>query len=630
DGKKIGEVRRDFQMLVYNVQGEDHEPVLVAEKANGQVYQDFVRLTDADFPQAGQERRCVSLKVTDLDIRQEDNFTERLSFRIIPQNFQDASVVQLSVQQGVVTAQQPELSLQFCLPECPPVFDEPYRFDVVAYDDVCSMPLTDTLRVEVALNIPPNDPAYILNIPNRSPIRSASYTMPMVQEGRAYDFEIEGYDTDGDPLNFNWVAQGFDAAQWGFSINPLNETLEPDGRRRVRYGVRWDAVCSSQRDFGQKNSFDFLFSLDDTPDCDRHEEATYLVNFSVNLAENISPDVRASLNNYQAVPPQNMLTEEVIFGDPLTFIVRASDPDQGQLLLRAAGKDFSLQEWGMLFEDVSGTGTVSGSFSWDPGCEQLLAKGKNEFILYFISQDAAECKTSLSDTITVQLRLRFPENAAPSISAHTAGEVTQSSPYEVNVGEDLRILLRGIDANQADQLFLQLTGIDAPFETISYSWQDASNTGGEVTSLLSFMPDCALLQGAQEALVTFNFKVSDSPCYDEQADTVAVQVLVRDRPQDWDRVSYVNFFSPNGDACNQAFEIHNLPEDACNNTFEYIRIYNRWGKLLYESNDRNFQWNGDGQPAGTYYYLLKYTGMTYRSPLTLVLGDQAGNDVLCP
>jgi gliding motility-associated-like protein len=43
-----------------------------------------------------------------------------------------------------------------------------------------------------------------------------------------------------------------------------------------------------------------------------------------------------------------------------------------------------------------------------------------------------------------------------------------------------------------------------------------------------------------------------------------------------------------------------------------IYIYNRWGELVYQSNDRAFRWNGNlnnvGAPlaGGTYAYVIKY------------------------
>jgi gliding motility-associated-like protein len=49
-----------------------------------------------------------------------------------------------------------------------------------------------------------------------------------------------------------------------------------------------------------------------------------------------------------------------------------------------------------------------------------------------------------------------------------------------------------------------------------------------------------------------------------------------------------------------------LPVDFCDNRFAGIKIFSRWGQLVYQSADRGFRWNGAGA-GGTYYYLVTYT-----------------------
>ena len=63
------------------------------------------------------------------------------------------------------------------------------------------------------------------------------------------------------------------------------------------------------------------------------------------------------------------------------------------------------------------------------------------------------------------------------------------------------------------------------------------------------------------------------------------------------------------------------PEE--NNTFNIVswliedfnmQIYDRWGKLMFESNDLQFQWNGQdvtGQPAPEGVYIYKVNATTY-------------------
>lgn len=69
--------------------------------------------------------------------------------------------------------------------------------------------------------------------------------------------------------------------------------------------------------------------------------------------------------------------------------------------------------------------------------------------------------------------------------------------------------------------------------------------------------------------------------------------------------SLPNFFTPNGDNINDFFEpIHKTFVKKID-----IKIYNRWGLLVYETTDPDIHWDGryikNGQPlpAGTYYYI---------------------------
>lgn len=62
-----------------------------------------------------------------------------------------------------------------------------------------------------------------------------------------------------------------------------------------------------------------------------------------------------------------------------------------------------------------------------------------------------------------------------------------------------------------------------------------------------------------------------------------------------------NVFSPNGDGKNDFFVIGNL--EAFKNPA--IWIYNRWGKLLFSSDNYQNNWDGDDNPDGTYFFLLK-------------------------
>lgn len=79
-------------------------------------------------------------------------------------------------------------------------------------------------------------------------------------------------------------------------------------------------------------------------------------------------------------------------------------------------------------------------------------------------------------------------------------------------------------------------------------------------------------------------------------------------PNCLDSLVIPNAFSPNADGNSDVFAIH-FP---CPPEKFSINIYNRWGELIYASEDPSFGWNGlstEGQevPVGAYVYKLQYT-----------------------
>lgn len=60
-----------------------------------------------------------------------------------------------------------------------------------------------------------------------------------------------------------------------------------------------------------------------------------------------------------------------------------------------------------------------------------------------------------------------------------------------------------------------------------------------------------------------------------------------------------NVITPNGDAYNDLFTVDERLKGSS------IEIFNRWGKLVYQSNTYQNDWDGSHSPAGTYFYLIK-------------------------
>lgn len=86
-----------------------------------------------------------------------------------------------------------------------------------------------------------------------------------------------------------------------------------------------------------------------------------------------------------------------------------------------------------------------------------------------------------------------------------------------------------------------------------------------------------------------------------------------------------NVFTPNGDNINDEFKIIGV-SNYCYDTLT-IQIYDRWGKLVYESSDPEFAWDGKNPKGkdvaeGTYYVIINGifgdTDVSRRYPITLL------------
>jgi hypothetical protein len=68
--------------------------------------------------------------------------------------------------------------------------------------------------------------------------------------------------------------------------------------------------------------------------------------------------------------------------------------------------------------------------------------------------------------------------------------------------------------------------------------------------------------------------------------------------------------------CGEA-NLPHLPNDNCAGRFLGIRIYNRWGRQVYTSDNRNFRWYATDESSGVYFYYMTYTGKEYKGTINV-------------
>ncbi|HRG19132.1 MAG TPA: gliding motility-associated C-terminal domain-containing protein [Flavobacterium lutivivi] len=166
--------------------------------------------------------------------------------------------------------------------------------------------------------------------------------------------------------------------------------------------------------------------------------------------------------------------------------------------------------------------------------------------------------------------------------------------------------------NQAEFDVIDLTTLLPAGTPTNGTWTNVDNVGGlNGTGFNAYQ--------IPVGVYTFAYTYSDdSPC--PKKVNVKVDVKTDCGVLPCDLVIVHNAFTPNNDAFNEFFNIENIEDFGCYPTNK-VEIYNRWGVLVYETNNydnntRKFVGISEGRvtvdksaelPTGTYFYIIQYT-----------------------
>lgn len=107
---------------------------------------------------------------------------------------------------------------------------------------------------------------------------------------------------------------------------------------------------------------------------------------------------------------------------------------------------------------------------------------------------------------------------------------------------------------------------------------------------------------ARPEVSTWYFVESEKPSACQNRDSVKVSVRY-----ECEDVSFPTLFTPNGDEKNDRFELNSiLNAGSCLLHFEDLRMYNRWGKEVFQSADPAFRFPSQPIAAGVYYYRIRF------------------------
>ena len=610
-GKKIGEVRRDFQMLVLASCPQAQPPKILGKKSTDTdfIYED--NMTVAFSNSVTDENRCIQVQVSDPDASSpDDNFTENISIKAIALNFKkNISGILPTVTQATLSNGSTK-TFEICFDECPPFEGGPFQVGIVAYDDACSLPLFDTLRITVYLEPPANAEPYFTT-PN---------VTEMVNEGDQKVWPITAVDDDGDPLIVGVLSDGFSFEDVGMKLELLQQANGLYSAQLV-----WDSRCDVY-DFTKKTNFEIKILLEDQDKCGFSDPDTMIFKLKINLPGNSNPVIGTDLPPDQL---QNGVDLQVF--ESLDFNVFGVDLDDDFITLAATGKGFFLSDYNVSFPPVSGNGNISSHFNWELACEKLNLEAKREFEFTFIVVDNAnKCRFYKADSLTIKVNVSPPDNQKPLL------QVVNTNPELIFINNEQSLLLGqqislALIANDGDKKPMDLVSIEmidasGNVTPSGYVFEEAEGSGSAQTTF-TWNPDCSIFEnGVYENNYTFRFRTFDNRCFSAKADTVDVNFIIKD--VDGSDIAFIppNIITVNGDSKNDFFAmvrevggelVSILPKDNCTGRFVSITIYNRWGREVFQSDSKDFRWHPDNEAAGVYFYTLQYSDKEYKGSVSL-------------
>jgi gliding motility-associated-like protein len=599
-------------MLVIDCGGPFIPPDATATSVDGNIVLndgDSLFLTQNDFN--GEEEFCLNVAVTDENVNFAP-FSESISVEIEALNFNGDLTGLISPLSGIITREDPELNVEFCIPKCPFLEDMPLLVEFRFQDGTCPLPLIDTFNLVIDVEPPVNSPPRWIN--------TVKEVKDTIRLGEVYStLNLFGRDADLDSMTLEVLTDDFETGDFNIRLDTI---AYEGGRFDIRFF--WDTDCENENMFTIDNDFHFEFLLSDSIDnrnCGFEPPDTLILDLHIILPDNNTPNIWTSLNEENTSLRVLAVTGEV-FND-LNFNIIASDVDGDSVRITGfyVDADSNIQELaslGISFSKASADSTVISPLLWPIPCDIFNEFPDGSVDLNFVAEDIDICNINDNDTVTVQVDINPPPNSEPVLSAEMEGSIFSDSLFtSVAVGETLNIELLGSDADPIDILNLSAEIPDSLSQFIEFENVQGQ---GSVASEFIFHADCDLFfSGNGELEITIPFVLSDNYCVRSQQDIFNLILSVKREDVPLESQVIPNIFTPGPDTYNRFFRLENPEIQSCEFRFRKVQVFDRWGKMVFEDDSPEFKWSGDDVATGVYFYSIEYTNdLTYSGWVHLI------------
>ena len=394
NGEKIGETRRDFQLPVVDCP-VSYPPEIVGKK-----------LADADFTYSSTMNitfsntvddadRCIEIRVSDPDSDSTHDGQENINIIAIALNFKkDVSGILPAVTNATLIDGSTK-TFRICFDKCPYIdHDVPYEIGIVAYDDACALPLTDTLRVSVSVQPPANNPPRFTTPDVTTTMHEGDPTLVM---------PIQAVDTDNDPMTFFLVVQppfNLDSAGLKLSIGTQkNDTLNAS--------LTWDPRCA-MFDYVKNKNLKLKLLVGSPNSCGFMRYDTMQFDLKMQLMNSLPQFTITSLDQHN--PIINNAISIIVGQQQIALDLRGVENNpalQNNLIdIRLLHAEGNIEPAGYSFSPVQRNGSAETTFIWNPDCSIFQDKIYENNYLFTFSMIDKHCITPEGDTVTIAMTIK--------------------------------------------------------------------------------------------------------------------------------------------------------------------------------------------------------------------------------
>lgn len=222
------------------------------------------------------------------------------------------------------------------------------------------------------------------------------------------------------------------------------------------------------------------------------------------------------------------------------------------------------------------------------------------------------CPQPLADTIPLSFIIQPPPEPTPIL----AQDSTENELLAV-VGSPFGFRVTG---TCADDKLLKLSlkkKNKTPFQGLPDSVTLMNSNF--VDYKLEWQPNCSDYSTLKDTIIHYSVYLEKlNTCVEEFLDSIDIRFKLVKPEITIAKPIFGNVITANGDGFNNFISLSEIPPSLCISGFGEIRIYNRWGQLVYKANNYDFKWEGDGQQAGEYFYEIDNRGEIIRGIITLI------------